>query len=77
MSELSRHDELALLGLKVLAMRHERMLADIHAAVREITGEKEESGHSCDFVFSTDDDVTPAELWRRTAADRNQAKEES
>lgn len=73
-TELSRDDELKLLGLKVLALRHSRMLDDIRDAVLAIVApghdRNSESGHVSDYIFGGDDNTSPQDLWALTARDR-------
>lgn len=44
-----------LLGLAVLAEKHDQAMDDIHEAVRDITGEADTIGNSSDFVYSDRD----------------------
>ena len=72
MKQLSESDRLKLLGLQVLASQHRRMLESIEKAVAEIIGEHDaEHGWASDFVYGYD--ITPEELWKRSAGARDGA----
>jgi hypothetical protein len=49
---VTAHERLQVIGLLVLAERHNKALRDIEAAVMSITGETEQGGHSTDAVYS-------------------------
>lgn len=51
MKTITKAEYNQLVGLGTLAAMHQKHMDDICLAVREITGEPEESYHATDFVF--------------------------
>ena len=58
--EITRNQELQLMGLKVLAEAHNAAMEDIKRAVSEIVGDADEWGHASDFVWN--DTMSVADL---------------
>ena len=52
---VARDEYLQLMGLLVLAKKHQAIMDDLEESVREITGEEGASGHSSDAVFDHHD----------------------
>jgi len=52
---ITRAEYQQLVGLLTLAKHYNDLLSDIHDAVREITKEQDDMGHSSDAVFSNYD----------------------
>jgi len=50
-NKISKNDKLALEGLKILSEKANLQLEYLMEAVREITGDDEDLGHSADFVY--------------------------
>lgn len=51
-TEITRTQYHKLLGLMVLAERHDKALQEILEAVKELVGDDEDCGHSMDAVYS-------------------------
>jgi hypothetical protein len=51
-TRITTHERLQLIGLLTLAAQHNAALTDIVLAVRAITGERDDMGHSADAVYS-------------------------
>lgn len=56
------NDELKLIGLKALVQSHWKFIENCQRAANEITGEPDENGHTCDWLFDASDIRTAAEL---------------
>jgi hypothetical protein len=71
-TQITRSEYQQLLGLFVLAKRHQTALAEILNAVVEITGEGRDDGHCSDQVYGSDDPNVDALLKKLgiTVADR-------
>lgn len=67
-TDLKPDDRLKLLGVKALATGLNAKLEMLREMTVEITGETGISGHCSDFLW--DDEITPEDLWSRTAEDR-------
>lgn len=51
-TRITKAERLQLIRLLVLAKTYDEKMTDIHNAVRDITGESDECGHSSDSVYS-------------------------
>lgn len=54
---ISRNEYLQLLGLKTLAIKHNKDLESIRQAMIEITAEEDEQGHTADTVWDNEQTV--------------------
>ena len=50
---ISKEQHLQLIGLMAIGKHHNDMLESIVKSVREITGEKDEFGHSADMIYGS------------------------
>lgn len=55
MKTITKNQHYQLVGLATLAMRLQKQRDEIELAVREITGEPDDSYHATDFVFGDGD----------------------